>query len=113
MIHHPPLPGIDPIGRLFGVRLFQSVVRQHGAELVVHGHTHLPTLEWIGGGRHPVPVVGVAATGQASGGRKPPAGFNLFAISRRKGAWTTDLERHTLAGHVAGTERVSVERLAP
>lgn len=110
MIHHPPLAGIDPIGRLYGVRLFQKVVREHGAELVLHGHTHLPTLSWIDGSS-PVPVVGVSAAGQAAGGHRPPAGFNLFAIDRRKGSWKTVMERHALAGHVAGIERISVETL--
>ncbi len=110
MIHHPPVYGIDPIGRLYGVHLFQSVVRDHGAELVLHGHTHLPTLGWVDGPR-PVPVVGVSAAGQAAGGRRPPAGFNLFEITRKGDHWNTVLERHALAGHVAGTERISSEML--
>ncbi|MBK8457342.1 MAG: metallophosphoesterase [Phyllobacteriaceae bacterium] len=113
MIHHPPLRGIDPVGRLFGIRLFQSVIRDNGAELVLHGHTHLPSLGWIAGHDAPTPVVGVAATGQSPGGRRPAAGFNLFEIVRRKGEWKTTLERHSVAGHVAGTERVSVEMLDP
>lgn len=111
MIHHPPVRGIDPVGRLFGVGLFQSVIRLNGAELVLHGHTHTPSLEWIAGPDAPTPVVGISAAGQEPGGRRAAAGFNLFEISRRKGSWKTTLERHFLAGHVQGTERVSSEQL--
>lgn len=111
MIHHPPVRGVAPFGRLYGIRLFQSVIRAHGAELVLHGHTHVPSLHWIDGTAEPVPVVGVAAAGHEGGGSRPAAGFNLFEIGRRKGVWRTTLERHTLAGAVPGTERISAEPL--
>lgn len=113
MIHHPPLRGINPIGRLYGISLFQSVIRAHGAELVLHGHTHLPSLGWIDGRGAPVPVVGVSAAGQAAGGGKPAAGFNLFRIERRGQGFATVLERHIVAGHIAGTERMSEQALRP
>src|SRR5690606_10578756 len=84
MIHHPPIAGATSLHRrLVGASRFRRVVGRFGAELVLHGHTHLPTLNWIG----PVPVVGVAAAGQGPGGRKPAAQFNLIEISGETGAW--------------------------
>ena len=69
MIHHPPVRNAVPQHkRLFGIDNFQSTVRRHGAELVLHGHSHLPSLHWIDGKKGKVPVVGVAAAGQAPGG---------------------------------------------
>ncbi|MFZ2103248.1 MAG: metallophosphoesterase, partial [Oricola sp.] len=50
LIHHPPVRNATtPQKRLYGIRLFQSVIRAHGAELVLHGHTHLPQRNEIAG----------------------------------------------------------------
>ena len=50
MIHHPPVRGAVPQHkRLFGIARFQKTVHRHGAELVLHGHSHLPSLFFIGG----------------------------------------------------------------
>ena len=100
MIHHPPVRGaVAQHKRLFGISKFQKVVRQYGAELVLHGHSHLPTLHWIEGhGGSPVPVVGVAAAGQAPGGHCPAAQFNLIDISGEPGNWQVVLTRRGLTG---------------
>lgn len=99
MIHHPPVRGaVGQHKRLFGIGKFQKVIRQSGAELVLHGHSHLPTLHWIDGPAGTVPVVGVAAAGQATGGLKPAAQFNLLDISGEPGSWNVQLTRHGLSG---------------
>jgi 3',5'-cyclic AMP phosphodiesterase CpdA len=97
MIHHPPVRGaVAQHKRLFGISRFQQVMKHHGAELVLHGHSHLPSLYWIGTAEKPVPVVGVAAAGQGLGGRHPAAQYNLFDISGDAGAWHIHLARHGL-----------------
>src|SRR5690606_33033198 len=49
MIHHPPVRGaVRQHKRLFGIGRFHKVMHRHGAELVLHGHSHDPTLYWIG-----------------------------------------------------------------
>lgn len=99
MIHHPPVRGaVGQHKRLFGIGKFQKIIRQSGAELVLHGHSHLPTLYWIEGHNGTVPVVGVAAAGQAPGGLKPAAQFNLLDISGEPGNWNVQLTRRGLAG---------------
>jgi 3',5'-cyclic AMP phosphodiesterase CpdA len=93
LIHHPPVRGAAPLHkRLFGIGLFQEVVRENGAELVLHGHTHQPTVNHIDGRDGKVPVVGVSSTSQSPGGLSPPAGYNLFEISGTPGAWRCDVQ---------------------
>lgn len=99
MIHHPPVRGaVGQHKRLFGIGKFQNLVSRYGTELVLHGHSHLPTLHWIHGPAGQVPVVGVAAAGQAPGGHKPAAQFNLVDISGEPGDWNVKLTRRGLSG---------------
>lgn len=99
MIHHPPVRFLVPQHkRLMGITRFQNVIRDHGAELVLHGHSHDPTLSWIDGRSGRVPVVGVAAAGQAPGGAHAPAQFNLIEIAGKAGAWNVRLSRRGIAG---------------
>jgi 3',5'-cyclic AMP phosphodiesterase CpdA len=99
MIHHPPVRAAVPQHkRLFGIGRFQRTVLSDGAELVLHGHSHVPSLYTIAGKDGPVPVVGVAAAGQAVGGSKPAAQYNLLDISGEKGNWALRLTRRGLTG---------------
>lgn len=114
MIHHPPVRGAAaPHKRLYGIGNFQQTMRRHGAELVLHGHTHLPTLNWIGGKGHLIPVVGVAAAGESHGVDKPLAQYNLLEITGEPGAWHIQLMRRGLTGHGLAVAQLSSERLLP
>lgn len=114
MIHHPPVRGAVPQHkRLFGIGNFQRVMKGHGAELVLHGHSHLPTLYWLQGKAGQVPVVGVAAAGQGEGSSKPAAQFNLLEISGEQGAWAIRLERHGLRNGSALPVQLAVHDLVP
>lgn len=98
MIHHPPVRGATASHkRLFGISRFQRIIRRYGAELVLHGHTHLPTTHWIAGPQDRVPVVGVAAAGQAMGSAKPPAQYNLFDVEEDAGRWKIHLRRRGIS----------------
>jgi 3',5'-cyclic AMP phosphodiesterase CpdA len=102
MIHHPPVrDAVSQAKRLFGIDNFQRVVRRYGAELVLHGHSHLPSLHWIDGKQDSVPVVGVAAAGQSPGGRKPAAQYNLIEIDGEPDRWRVKLTRRGLTGPAA------------
>ena len=101
MIHHPPVRNaVSQHKRLFGIGNFQKTVAKHGADLVLHGHSHDPSLHWIRGDRrgHQVPVVGVAAAGQAVGGSHAAAQWNLLEISGEPGRWGLHLTRRGLSG---------------
>lgn len=84
LIHHPPLPGKAP--RLRGLEdaaEFESVIDEHGAELVLHGHNHRDMLVWRQWSRGHIPVIGVAsASTGAAHKHEPLARYNLFRLSR-------------------------------
>ncbi|WP_137155739.1 metallophosphoesterase [Rhizobium sp. FKL33] len=98
MIHHPPIRGATAnYKRMIGIRRFAAALHLGGAELVLHGHTHLNTLYWLPGpSGASVPVVGVASASQGHGGHKPPAAYNLFQISGEPGDWRIEHQQHRL-----------------
>ena len=99
MIHHPPVRHAVPQHkRLFGIRRFGRLMARHGAELVLHGHSHIPSLYYLEGANGPVPVVGVAAAGQSPGGKRPPAQYNLIDIETDGAGWRLKLTRRGLEG---------------
>jgi 3',5'-cyclic AMP phosphodiesterase CpdA len=112
MIHHPPVRAAVPQHkRLLGIGNFHKAVRRHGAELVLHGHSHDPTLFWIGGRSKPIPVVGVAAAGQGFGGHHAPAQYNLVEISGAPEAWQIRLSRRGLTEPDAGVSEIAAINL--
>jgi 3',5'-cyclic AMP phosphodiesterase CpdA len=113
MIHHPPVRGAaSRAKRLYGIRKFQRVIREAGAELVLHGHTHLPTLNWISGPEKTrVPVVGVSAAAQDFGGKRPVASWNEFQIEKQNAGFSIQFVRHQYTGNgsaLAESERITL-----
>ena len=50
MIHHPPLPGLAPPRKaLSDAADLRDVLRDGGAELVLHGHNHHPMVTVLEG----------------------------------------------------------------
>lgn len=97
MIHHPPIHGAASFHkRMIGIRRFAATISSGGAELVLHGHTHLNTVYWLKSPAAAVPVVGIASASQGPGGHKPPAGYNIFSISGEPGRWNLMRERFEL-----------------
>ena len=97
LIHHPPVRGATQMHkRMLGIGRFGRVMQSHGAELVLHGHTHLETLYRLPGRRGDVPVVCVPSASEAPGGNRPASGYNMLTIDGSPGAWTCRLERHRL-----------------
>ncbi|MDI6835636.1 metallophosphoesterase family protein [Ciceribacter thiooxidans] len=99
MIHHPPIRGATSSHkRMIGIRRFAAAISVGGAELVLHGHTHLNTLNWLESRGRKIPVVGIAAASQGPGSHKPAAAYNLFSISGEPNAWRVQWDRHCIAG---------------
>lgn len=102
MIHHPPIKGATAnYKRLVGIRRFGAVLREAGAELVLHGHTHLNTLYHLPSAEKDVPVVGIASASQGPGGHRPASSYNLFSIYGKPGNWQITRQRYKMAdnGH--------------
>lgn len=113
VIHHPPVRGAAAAHkRLLGIGRFQKVMRRHGAELVLHGHTHLPTVYRIDGRHGAVPVVGVAAAGQGRHGAKPPGQYNLIGIERAAQGWRIELVRRGISNAKAEPHDIVRETLS-
>ncbi|HEY8161436.1 MAG TPA: metallophosphoesterase [Methylocystis sp.] len=82
-LHHPPhVGGARPLRGLDDAAAFETVVARHGAELVLHGHNHKPSVAYIRGPDGRTPVVGVASASARPGGHYPAAAYNLYAIER-------------------------------
>ncbi|WP_375623370.1 MULTISPECIES: metallophosphoesterase family protein [unclassified Bartonella] len=112
MIHHPPFPKATSWHKkLWDIKRFLDVIKYHGCELILHGHTHLPTLNYIEGPIKKIPIVGVPSASQAFGDKKPPAGFNLFSIERLQNQWHCQLQRYSIINpknEIACTETINL-----
>ena len=114
LIHHPPVRQAAPLHkRLIGQSLFRKVIAAHGAELVLHGHTHLNTVFHIRGPHKPVAVVGVPSGAQAPLAvlRKPAARYNLFNISRGPRGWSIALQEYGYSGPGAGVGLIAKKQI--
>ncbi|WP_165221641.1 metallophosphoesterase family protein [Affinirhizobium pseudoryzae] len=97
LIHHPPIRGAAPSHkRMIGIRRFAAALSVGGAELVLHGHTHLNTVYTLKTHHGDVPVVGIASASQGPGGHKPRAAYNFFTLSGKPGAWNLACDRYGL-----------------
>ncbi|MDR3496142.1 MAG: metallophosphoesterase [Ancalomicrobiaceae bacterium] len=100
LIHHPPVRGATGWpARLIGQARFQAAIAAAGAELVLHGHTHRSSLNWIAGRDRPVPVVGVPSAAASPTLDKRGGGWNLIEIDGEPGDWRISrIERGFAAG---------------
>jgi 3',5'-cyclic AMP phosphodiesterase CpdA len=94
LIHHPPTPNATRWHkRLIGAQRLRAIWRQTGCELILHGHTHLPTRASLAGPDGPIAVFGVASAAQAPGGHKPAASYTLFDIEESVDSWLVTATR--------------------
>lgn len=88
MIHHPPSrkPG-DRFKHLIDTEAFAKVLREHGADLVLHGHDHVHSVVYLDGpDGSKVPMAGVPSA-SASSGHGDLAAYNLYAIEKTGNGW--------------------------
>jgi 3',5'-cyclic AMP phosphodiesterase CpdA len=90
MIHHPPALGLsNPLRELSDVAEIQSVLEKEGAELVIHGHNHKRSLNFIEAKIGRIPVIGVPSASMKESRGHDVAAWNLYEIDRVKGKWQT------------------------
>lgn len=95
LIHHPPVANL--VSRRKGLDdmdLFQSVLRDAGAELVLHGHSHRATLACIP--HTEIPVVGTTSASHSAGSPDTAAGWNAIAVHPQAGHWAITVLRREL-----------------
>jgi 3',5'-cyclic AMP phosphodiesterase CpdA len=107
LIHHPPAKGgAIRTRRLIGASRVRDTIARHGAELVLHGHTHRSSLNWLDGPRGgKTPVVGVAAAGAMPHGTNPGAAYNLFRIEGREPPYAIGMTERGYSKNGAMTTR--------
>jgi len=86
LVHHP-LYSTSRVKRLTDSRQLRALIRQHGVELVLHGHDHIHSTMWVEGPNGEIPAIGVPSASAIAHRHYPAAAFNLFSIERADGAW--------------------------
>jgi 3',5'-cyclic AMP phosphodiesterase CpdA len=92
LIHHPPQTKPEwRDRRLIDGDAFIAVLRQHGAELVLHGHEHLDLVRWFDTPQCKVAAVGVPSASATVGWKYDPAAYNLYVVEGSAGAWRCEM----------------------
>lgn len=92
LVHHPPLPGQTSRHRaLRNARELQDALRSEGAELVLFGHNHVQSLDFLETEHGTCPVVGVPSASASRSGHRPLARYNLFQIERTSETWSCEM----------------------
>jgi 3',5'-cyclic AMP phosphodiesterase CpdA len=102
LLHHPPTSTMsERLKRLIDAGPFRRVIAEHGAELVIHGHSHVQSLVWLDGPNQArVPVSGVPSASATLHGRRDPASYNLYRIAGSPGGWQCEaVTRGLRPGH--------------
>jgi 3',5'-cyclic AMP phosphodiesterase CpdA len=86
LIHHP-LHSDSRVKRLTDSSKLLALLKQHGVELILHGHDHVHSTIWIDGPKSAIPAIGVPSASAVAHGRYPGAAYNLFSIERDGEAW--------------------------
>jgi 3',5'-cyclic AMP phosphodiesterase CpdA len=86
-IHHPPFDErISPRRRLTDSAGLREVLARTGAELVMHAHAHVTSVDSIAGPDHPIPVVGVRSASNVGMKTHERAQYHLYRIEERSAA---------------------------
>jgi 3',5'-cyclic AMP phosphodiesterase CpdA len=109
LIHHPPLPGQASWRRgLRDAKATIGILKEAGAELVLHGHNHEQTVFEFDTVTGPAVVVGVPSASEAVSGRIPAARYNEYGIARVGNGWRCEMVGRAVAdsnSHVWECER--------
>lgn len=89
MIHHPPLPGLaHPAGALRDAAPLREILKEQGAELVLHGHNHEHMRNELISRSGTIHVLGVPSASMVRTSHHAAAAWNMLRIVRHGGKWT-------------------------
>ncbi len=107
LIHHPPFAGtVAWRKRLTDGASLRTVLARHGAELVLHGHTHrtsLAQMETASGSIQAIGVPSASARGRRPGRR---AQYHLYRVTRTGQGWDVKV---SVRGYSSADERFIAE----
>jgi 3',5'-cyclic AMP phosphodiesterase CpdA len=93
LIHHPPAPGtVNWRKRLTDAAMLQSLLKQYGAELVLHGHAHRALRNYLPTPAGKIPVMGAPSISTLD--RKPErrARYYIYQIAPGSDGYDVSLE---------------------
>ena len=100
LIHHPPLPGMSAWRHaLHDARAAHASLLRHGAELVLHGHSHIDSVATLLMSRGALFVVGVASASSSFPQTGLQARYNLFGFKQTQNGWRIHMRSRTLSEH--------------
>ena len=103
LIHHPPIAGgAPPLRGLSDAAAFERIVRDFGAEAILHGHTHKQAVRslasraarTVGGA---VPVLGAPSAAAAARDPRYRAAYHLVRLDREGERWRVSARARGLA----------------
>ena len=81
LIHHPPHRGGTGAGRgLTDAKAVEELLARTGADLILHGHNHVTSVNRVAGPKGPIPVVGVPSCSAVRGTLTHRAGYHVFDV---------------------------------
>ncbi len=102
-MHHPPVPAIVTWRkRLTDGASFRSVVAQHGAELVLHGHAHRTSLAHLETSVGSLPVIGVPSASAYGRQEGEHAQYHIYWLTQTIEGWDVLL---SVRGYFATEDR--------
>jgi 3',5'-cyclic AMP phosphodiesterase CpdA len=108
LVHHPPRSKpANYFKRLIDGPAFRRMIARHGAELILHGHDHVHSVQWVRAPRGAVPAVGVPSASATTDHDEDPAAYNLYTISGEPGAWRCEAVSRGTREDVAGVVELS------
>lgn len=111
LIHHPLHSRRSSYHkRLIDAVDLLAVLREHGVQLILHGHDHRHSLMWFDGPSGRIPAVGVPSASAIIDGKHDGAAYNLFRIASEGNAWRC---HWTVRGLDGGGKAISQLREQP
>ena len=81
LIHHPPQPGVVGVRKGLGdAPALRAVLAEAGADLILHGHLHIPMRHTLPGPHGDIPVLGAGSASALGHHGRPPAQYHRLAI---------------------------------
>jgi len=113
LIHHPPAPGsVSWRKRLTDAPAMRSLLARHGAELILHGHTHRTQQNSLQTPDGNLPVVGVPSVSALSLTPERRARYHIYRISPMDTGWKVRREVRIYSPEDRGFTRESEQRFS-
>jgi len=107
LLHHPPVPGVvNWRKRLTDGSAFRAIIRQHGADLILHGHAHRHSHGRVKTPDGHAPVIGISSASASGDNSKRQARYHLYRFSQTASGWEVQV---CVRSYLSRNKRFDVE----